>query len=200
MTGAGGGGGGGGDGGEGDAAVPDEESPPSSKQPPSASVINDIISAMVALCILCLIPFVLVCWRRIASIKPFQPLRLHASLVSQFGIEISMDKNCPRHSLRDERVIFMSGSPAVVGKSRRPEALRPCLSTGLPFSVQGCLYQLADTRQRLVCHNPTLIFLIVLTGHLCVVLAGIGGYYERNSMCNPGRCRTWKIGIRGKSA
>ena len=34
-----------------------------------------------------------------------------------------------QHSLR------FPGNPAVLGKSRRPVALRPCLSTGLPFSV-----------------------------------------------------------------
>ncbi len=38
----------------------------------------------------------------------------------------------------------VSGSPAVLGQARRPVALRPCLSTGLPFSAQCCLYQLTD--------------------------------------------------------
>jgi hypothetical protein len=30
----------------------------------------------------------------------------------------------------------VSGGSAVLGKTLRPVALRPCLSTGLPFSVQ----------------------------------------------------------------
>ena len=32
------------------------------------------------------------------------------------------------------------GSPAIVGNTRRPEALRPRFSAGLPLSVVGILY------------------------------------------------------------
>ena len=38
---------------------------------------------------------------------------------------------------------FVSGGPAVLGSSLRPEALRPYLSIGLPFSVQHRLYHFA---------------------------------------------------------
>ena len=49
--------------------------------------------------------------------------------------------------------ISVSGSPAVVGLTRRPEALRPYLSAGLPFSVQLRLYQQNDCDQSRVLHN-----------------------------------------------
>ena len=48
---------------------------------------------------------------------------------------------------------LFSGSPAVVGNTRRPEALRPCLSAGLPFSVQCDLYQLTVLRQGIATQN-----------------------------------------------
>ena len=60
------------------------------------------------------------------------------------------DKNCQLDDLRkDDRYVSVSfpGSPAVVGNTRRPEALRPCLSAGLPFSVQCDLNQLTVLRQ-----------------------------------------------------
>ncbi len=37
--------------------------------------------------------------------------------------------------------------------TRRPEALRPRLSAGLPFSVEGCLYQFMKLRQGFIAHK-----------------------------------------------
>ena len=59
----------------------------------------------------------------------------------------------PEEYVKNALRISVSGSPAVVGITRRPEALRPYLSAGLPFSVKRCLYQLTECRQEPVFHN-----------------------------------------------
>ena len=61
---------------------------------------------------------------------------------------------CVRNVQQDAWRFLLSGNPAVLGSTRRPEVLRPCLSAGLPLSVQCCLYQQRDCRQGPAFHIP----------------------------------------------
>jgi hypothetical protein len=67
----------------------------------------------------------------------------------------------PEEWVKNALRISVSGSPAVLGKTRRPEALRPYLSAGLPFSVKRRLYQLTEWRQEPVFHNLRINFVTV---------------------------------------